>query len=147
MKITLPTTLVLMAAALLVGATASASNNTNAVVIPLSSFTDEATKGKDPFFPESTRRTSVIAQAAPSSTNAAPALHSSVSFSLKGISGAKGQRLALVNNTTLAVGESADVRSAGQAVKILLREIRDRSVLIEIVPTGELKEIKLREGI
>ena len=65
MKTTLPTTLVLTAAALLVGATASAGNNTNAVVIPLSSFTDDATKGKDPFFPESMRRTAVIAQAAP----------------------------------------------------------------------------------
>lgn len=147
MKTTLPTTLVLTAAALLVGATASAGNNTNAVVIPLSSFTDDATKGKDPFFPESMRRTAVIAQAAPAYTNAAPVVHATASFSLKGISGLKGQRLALVNNTTLAVGESAEIRAAGQAVKILLREIRDRSVLIEIVGTGELKEIKLRDGI
>jgi hypothetical protein len=66
---------------------------------------------------------------------------------LKGISGTTSQRYALINNATFALGEAAEVRAAGQVVKILLREIRDRSVLIEIVATGELRELKLREGI
>jgi hypothetical protein len=149
MKNTITTTLVLTSAALLVCASASAVEKTNAVARPLAAFADEPMKGKDPFFPDSARRFQAVAKAAPvSSTNSAPAfVPSSIPFSLKGISGTRTQRLALVNNATLAVGEAAEVRSSGQAVKILLREIRDRSVLIEIVATGELKEIRLRDGI
>ncbi|HMJ89965.1 MAG TPA: hypothetical protein VK530_09120 [Candidatus Acidoferrum sp.] len=147
MKNTLPTTLVLTAATLLVCATASAENQTNAPARPLAKFTDDPAKGRDPFFPDSMRRSQVIAQTEPTSTNVAQVVNTTMPILLKGISGTTSQRYALINNATFAVGEAAEVRSAGQVVKILLREIRDRSVLIEIVGTGELRELKLREGI
>jgi len=140
-------TILILGAALAVCAAGITADKTNVVVRPVSSFVDDPTKGKDPFFPDSMRRLTATPAPAPNTTNTAPVLISPVAFSLKGISGPKGQRLALVNNTTLAIGEVTEVRSAGQAVKILLREIRDRSVLIEIVATGEIKELKLREGI
>jgi hypothetical protein len=91
----------------------------------------------------------VIAQAAPvvPTTNAPSFVPTTIPLALKGISGTKAQPLALVNNATLALGEAAEIRSAGHPVKVLLREVRTRSVLIEIVATGELRELKLREGI
>lgn len=144
------TTTLVIAAALVVCARASAADKTNsAPARPLAMFVDDSTKGKDPFFPESTRRLVPVSQPQQlANTNSStPVIAQALPLSLKGISGTKGQLLAIVNNATLAVGEAADVRCNGQAMKILLREIRERSVLIEIVATGEIKELKLRDGI
>lgn len=134
-------------------ALAQAGSETNAAprlaapAVVRSAFVDDLKVGKDPFFPNSPRRQAVVEQIA-STTNAAPP--SSALFdklALKGISGVKGQRLALINSSTVGVGEQADVRSGTQLIKILCREIRDSSVLIELVGVGEVREIKLRQGI
>lgn len=141
----LPKNLVMVAALIASAAAVNADTRTNAPVVrPLSVFKNDLT-GKDPFFPESTRRN--VQPASPGSTGKeAPAIAANA-FSLKGISRSALQPLALINNATIAVGESAEIRANGRPIKIRCREIRDRSVLIEIDGTGEMKELKLREGI
>jgi hypothetical protein len=110
-------------------------------------FRDDPASGKDPFFPLSVRRAPAVAPQV-AATNAPP--QSSELFnllSLKGISGTRGQRFALINSATVGVGEKADVRAGSQSIKIRCREIRDTSVLVELVGAGEVRELKLREGI
>jgi hypothetical protein len=115
---------------------------------PRATFEDNPQRGKDPFFPDSKRRLQMIVPVAAASTNTAlrPAPVATQLY-LKGISGSKAQPLALINNATVAPGENADIRCDGQAIRLRCIEIRDRSVLIEIVSTGEIRELKLREGI
>jgi hypothetical protein len=133
-------------------APAEATALTNAapvVAIPRATFVDDLRTGKDPFFPNSVRRYETVTQVA---TNAVPAVQRGPSLAtqlaLKGISGTRQQPLALINSATVAVGETAEIKcSSGQTVKVLCREIRERSVLIELVGKGEVKELKLREGI
>lgn len=133
-------------------APAEATALTNAapvVAIPHATFVDDPRSGKDPFFPNSVRRYETVTQVA---TNAAPVAQRGASLAtqlaLKGISGTRQQPLALINSATVAVGETAEIKcSSGQTVKVLCREIRERSVLIELVGMGEVKELKLREGI
>ena len=122
-----------------------AGSDTNAPARPASVFADDL-QGKDPFFPDSVRRLQTIAHS--SGTNSATrALTITTRLILKGISGSKTQPMALINNSTFSEGEAGEVRSGAQYVKIRCREIRDRSVLVEIDGTGEVRELKLREGI
>lgn len=115
------------------------------VVVPKSIFLDDATSGKDPFFPNSTRRLDTAVTTA--STNVVAPSSFLSQLALKGISGPKGQLLAIINNATLAAGELAEVKVGGRTVKVRCREIRERSVLIELEGGGEVKELKLRDGI
>jgi thioredoxin-related protein len=62
-------------------------------------------------------------------------------LALKGISGAPGSRMALINNQTLMVGETAKVRVRDTRVEIVCKEIRDDSVLVAI--DGQTRELKL----
>lgn len=136
------------------GAFAQAGSSTNAAprvpaapALVRSAFVDDPQVGKDPFFPNSSRRQQAAPQIS-TATTAAPQPSTLFGLlSLKGISGVKGQRLALINSSTLGVGEQADVRAGTQFIKILCREIRDNSVLVELVGVGEVREIKLRQGI
>lgn len=64
---------------------------------------------------------------------------------LKSISGAKNRRFALVNNQTLAVGESARVKLEDSEVKVRCLEIRDRSVVVAVDGQERSREIFLRE--
>jgi hypothetical protein len=136
------------------GALAHAAQETNAVapvshlnppVVVKSVFTDDPNAGKDPFYPRSARRQPTVEVA--SVTNTPPPSTLFSQLTLKGISGTKGQRLALINSSTIGVGERAEIRAGAQFVKILCREIRDSSVLIELVGGGEVRELKLRQGI
>jgi thioredoxin-related protein len=65
-------------------------------------------------------------------------------LSLKGISGPKDRRLALINNQTLVVGETAKVKLQDERVEVLCKEIRDDSVLITV--NGKSMELKLGKG-
>jgi hypothetical protein len=115
------------------------------VVIPQSAFTDDPRLGKDPFFPNSTRRQATTSTyVAP--TNAAPTSSLFGFLALKGISGTKAQPLALINGTTVAAGETAEIRSGLQIIKIRCLEIRERSALIELAGSKDIREIKLRDG-
>ena len=116
------------------------------VVIPKSVFTDDPRAGKDPFFPNSTRRVAI----APVPTNVGP---STPTFDpvgllfLKGISRAQALPLALINGSTVAQGETAEIRSGLQIIKIKCLEVREASVLLELYGSKEIREIHLREKI
>jgi hypothetical protein len=129
---------------------AQASEKANAkighAIIPQSVFFDKHDSGRDPFFPNSVRRREVIARVLP--TNNVPPMSTILGkLSLKGISGTRGQPLALINNSTIAEGELAEVRCDQRLVKVRCLEIRERSVLVELYGTSETRELKLREGI
>ena len=51
---------------------------------------------------------------------------------LKGISGTKDRRLALINNQTLMVGETADVKVEDHFVVVCCKEIHDNYVLVTV---------------
>jgi hypothetical protein len=129
---------------------ARAENQTNAAAkfapaLIKSEFVADTKAGRDPFFPNSTRGREVIPQFIP--TNATPQQIVVLGeLALKGISGPIGQRLALINSSTVAIGELAEIRCGQKLVKIRCLEIRDSSVLIALVSTGETRELKLRDG-
>lgn len=115
--------------------------------VPKSVFVDDVQNGKDPFYPNSTRRQEALPRVA-ATTNSAPV--PSMLFDqlfLKGISGTKGEPLAIINSATVGLGEIAEIKCSGQIVKVRCREIRERSVLIELVGSHEVKELKLRDNI
>jgi hypothetical protein len=114
---------------------------------PKSVFEDEPDKGVDPFFPTSTRRSESITRTP--STNSAPQSSSLFNLlQLKGISGLPGERLAIINGYTVAVGEVTEIRCGGrQVLKVRCREIRDDSVVLELDGLGEVREFKLRPNI
>jgi hypothetical protein len=115
-------------------------------MIPQSVFVDKQDSGRDPFFPQSVRRRQVITRVV--ATNQIPQVSAILGqLSLKGISGTKAQPLALINSSTIAEGELADIRCGRQIVKVRCVEIRDRSVLVELHGTSETRELKLRDGI
>ncbi|MDB6109311.1 MAG: thioredoxin [Pedosphaera sp.] len=62
-------------------------------------------------------------------------------LSLKGISGTKDHRLAMINNQTLMVGETAKVKLQDERIEVCCKEIRDDSVLI--TANGKSMELKL----
>jgi len=62
-------------------------------------------------------------------------------LALKGISGAPAARLALTNNQTFAVGDTAKVHVRDTRVEVVCKEIREDSVLITV--EGKLCELKL----
>ena len=138
------------------GALAQAGSDSNTVssvsrmtppVLVRSVFVDDPRVGKDPFFPNSARRQAAVVEVASVNRVAPPSSELFNKLTLKGISGVRGQRLALINSSTLAVGERADVRAGSQFIKIRCREIRDSSVLIELDGGSEVRELKLRQGI
>lgn len=117
-----------------------------ACVTPKSVFANDPTIGADPFFPTSRRRLDALPR--PVMTNVV--VQTSTIWErlkLKGMSGPEGQRLALISGATFAVGETAEVKCDGQMVKVRCVEIRDRSVVLQLVASGETREIKLRENI
>ncbi len=64
-------------------------------------------------------------------------------LALKGISGTKDRRMALINNQTFMAGETAKVKVQDSRIDVTCREIRDDSVLIVI--DGKSQELKLTQ--
>jgi hypothetical protein len=126
---------------LICGVSARAATPTLDVTDPYKSvFVEDPAFGKDPFFPNSTRRGRVPVAVAPKVLNVeTPELF------LKGLSGTPDRRLAIINNYTFQSGEESLVRVAGVAVKVRCIEIRERSVIVSI--NGITKELKLRPKI
>lgn len=62
-------------------------------------------------------------------------------LALKGISGSKDRRMALINNETFMAGETAKIKIRDGRVEICCKEIREDSVLITI--DGKQMELKL----
>ena len=62
---------------------------------------------------------------------------------LTGLSGTAARRFAIINNQTFAAGETARVKLQGGAVEVLCKEIRTKSVLVQVEGASETKEIFL----
>ncbi len=67
-------------------------------------------------------------------------------LTLNGISGGQGNRLAIINGQTLAVGESARIRLAQSEVKVRCEEIRKDSVVVTVDGKPERKELYFHGG-
>ena len=123
--------------------TNSATSGTNAapVELPIPSAMFDVTNKPthDPFFPLSLR------QPVPDATNAAPAF-SAAAFTLKGLSGAAGSRLALINNRTIAPGENAEITTPSGKIKVYCVEIKESSVVIRAESQADPVEIFLRKN-
>jgi hypothetical protein len=65
---------------------------------------------------------------------------------LKGISGPKDHRLAMINNQTLGAGESVTLKLAGSPVKLRCLEIRDKSMIVALDGRAERRELRLRDA-
>jgi hypothetical protein len=101
-------------------------------------FVDDPKFGKDPFYPRSKRRgIELVAISTPIGTMP--------DLVLKGISGSKDRRLALINNRTLEKGEETEIKFNNQSVKVRLVDIREKSVVVSV--DGQSKEIFLRQNL
>lgn len=107
------------------------------VVRPSSLFDDKSSSVRDPFYPKSTRPPYVALKIVSTPNTPPPP----PTFNLKGILGAGTNRLALINNQTLAEGESASVKTGGRQVRIRCIKIGDRSVTV--VEEGKNEPIEL----
>src|SRR5690242_20274266 len=87
--------------------TAAVSNT-----IPLSVFDDARTAGKDPFFPNSRRRSIEATAAVTGATTDVSSL------ALQGISGTVQRPLAVINNRTFTTGEENEVTTASGRMRI-----------------------------
>jgi hypothetical protein len=103
-------------------------------------------RGRDPFYPKSTRLFGLRT----TSTNAAPV--SRVTFLLRGLAGAPGQRLATLTvkespgrSLILAEGETTSLRLPGGEIRVRCVSIEDDRVLVEI--NGSRQELRLRDGL
>jgi hypothetical protein len=111
---------------------------------PKSVFEDPVSKPgyTDPFFPKTKRF--VPATPEPIVIPEQPIDKTQIGeLKLKGISGTSGNRLALINNQTLAVGETGRVRTAQGVLNVQVIEIKDRSAVVKIEGEKEAKEIFL----
>jgi hypothetical protein len=96
-------------------------------------FSPVTKKGPEPEAPR--RPPPAFVPIAPTAPNQYGAL------TLKAVSGAAGNRLALINNQTLATGESAKVKVKDGTVQVFCREIREDSVSITV--DGKTMELTL----
>jgi hypothetical protein len=124
----------------LAGAKGAAGTNAEPaeLAVPLSVFDLTVKPSKDPFFPLSVR------QPVPAATNVVA--FSAASFTLKGLSGAAGRRLALINNRTLADGESTEITTPTGKVKIHCIRIKEGSVIVRADTQPDTIEIFLRKA-
>lgn len=92
-----------------------ALTNLISATVPQSTFTvpRKATEARDPFFPNSVRVYGVEQTVKPD-----PGLGSSVDVVLRGISGSPARPLAIINTTTFAIGETAEVLHKGGRTKV-----------------------------
>lgn len=92
-------------------------------------------KGRDPFFPKSTRQS-----VEPSNDgDAAP----TVVLAVKGFSGYGNHRMAIINDHTFMVGEESEVVSAGGRIRIRCVEIRDGVAVVTIGNAPQKIELRI----
>ena len=117
---------------------APASKPRAEVKIPVSIFVwpSNPAEGRDPFFPNSKHPYAepVIKQTL---TNAP------VTLTLNGIS----RGLAMINGRTFSEGEEGDVSTNSGKQRVRCLKIKEDSVIIELLPEGGRRELKLRGGI
>ena len=98
-------------------------------------------QGRDPFFPLSTRLRRTVP--VPVATTHPPTV--SVELELKGISGAVGHRLAIINNRTFAEGEEGEVTTDAGRVRIRCKDIGSDSVQVRV--NGVERTLRFRPGL
>lgn len=103
-----------------------------------STFLNDTTYGKDPFFPRSVRR-----EAKAPVAEAKPIEIAVEGLELKGLSGNSPNRLAIINNRTFAVGEEQSVKLHDRQIPVRCVEIRDSSVIISV--GGLTRELHFRK--
>jgi hypothetical protein len=118
------------------------TNQPSAEPVPARSVFVDDPEGKDPFFPNSTRRFAKKADVVRPALKAGPE-----SVRLGGIVGNEERRTALINNQGFVAGEERKVRVPGGREEFLLRcvEIRDTSVVVTIDGGTERYEIQMAE--
>ena len=104
-------------------------------VFPKSEFNERA--GKDPFFPYRVLNP-VVTTTAPTPSEAGRLL------ALNGLFGTANRPLATINGRPFEAGEEGEVTTSAGKLKIRCLEIRKDSVIIEIMNSGERKELRLR---
>jgi hypothetical protein len=111
-------------------------------VIPTSVFMIPARKeeGRDPFFPTSTR---LFASQQPPVQKGQKPLPVEIPLTLTGIIPLK---LAMVNGRTFEPGEEGEVVANGVRKKIRCLKVTSESAIVELLPEGERRELKLRFG-
>jgi len=107
------------------------------VVFPKSEFEERG--GKDPFFPNRVI-TPITITVAPIASEASRFLV------LNGILGTTSKPLVTINGRPFEAGEEGEVITPAGKLKIRCIEIRKDSVMVEIITSGERKELRLRGG-
>jgi len=109
-------------------------------VLVKSEFVDDPRFGKDPFYPNSTRRTKGIAI-----PNYVDPVAPATELKVNGISGSKNRPLAIINFRTFSLGETAEMRVKGEVVKVRCIEITDKVVKVTI--NGSPKDLTVPETV
>jgi hypothetical protein len=132
-----------------------ATNSTPVLAqVPRSVFSTNVDQGLDPFFPDSTRR--LLRTAASATPVARPTQPSSNFLKLTGLWPSKSRPLALVNKTTIAPGEEANITVVVQnghgspeshRLRVHCLEVRQNSVLISIDGESGTKELILQSKL
>lgn len=106
------------------------------------SVPNNPSEGRDPFFPQSTRRRSVNSGSV--ATNNIPAPINTESLVLKSIVGG----LAVINNHSFAPGEEGDVLTEdGRREHIQLVEIKAKTGSVVVKIGGQTVELTMQNGI
>lgn len=79
-------------------------------------------------------------------TNTVSATSNRADLVLSRIVRTKKTRQAVINNTTLAAGQSATIKVGNERVKILVVEVRERSAIISIEGQRQRRELRLASG-
>lgn len=96
-------------------------------------FVDEIGRGIDPFFPKSERRRQVIVEPVVATTSTTPNSRIVSQLELKGISGTRSRRIALINRKTFEVGEVGEIDLGKETARIRCEQITDTSVTITLL--------------
>ena len=101
-------------------------------------FVAKAGFGKNPFFPKSTMLGPV--QVTTNTVEVAPVTPISCLI-LKGISGPKNHRLAIINNKTFEIAEDAEIKCMGQTLRVKCIDVRDDGVVVSV--NGQTQKLYL----
>jgi hypothetical protein len=106
---------------------------------PQSVFEANHPAGKDPFFPDSSRRK-------PAVTDPVVPVVSTPKYGevlkVDGLSGQVDRRLAIINNVTFAEGQEERVRIQGGEMRIRCEKIDGQTVTVTVMTTGERVELR-----
>ena len=117
---------------------------TNAPAPPKAVFATDLPNGRDPFFPDTLR----FKRAEPDGKkNVERAVSLLDQLVLKGVSISDKRRLALVNNRTLAEGETAEIKLSLGTLLIQCLEVTEHSALVLAVKTGEKRQLNLPKNL